>query len=426
MFLRKEIIEAHNERYNKLHTRKLAFTQWVLEAEKCEAIIEQLSLFTVATPSWALGAGGTRFGRFASGGEPASIFDKLDDVSLLARLTGATDSISLHIPWDMPDDTENLKQHATGLGIRFDAVNSNTFQDQPGQPYSYKYGSLQHNDRNTRHQAIQHNLDVLALGYELGAPALVVWLADGSSYPGQASMRQNLLNVQDSLSSIYNALPANMKMLIEYKPFEPHFYSTTIPDWGTSAYLANGLGDRALTLVDLGHHLPNTNIEQIVSVLLLQGKLGGFHFNDSKYADDDLTVGCIKPFQLFLIMNEMVEACEGQFHKLNDALCWMIDASHNLKDPLEDLMQSFEAIMIALAQALLVDRDLLKAARADNDVTGCQEILQQAYRSDVRALVAEARLRKGCAYAPVTCYREAGIRKHLISLRGSGSKASGL
>jgi L-rhamnose isomerase/sugar isomerase len=344
----------------------------------------------------------------------------------LAILTGATESISLHLPWDLPDHASALKLRAKELGIRFDAVNSNTFQDQPGQNHSYKFGSLQHNSRETRLQAIQHNLDVLALGYELGAPALVVWLADGTSYPGQGSMRQYLLNVQQSLSAIYKELPATMNMLIEYKPFEPNFYSTTIPDWGTSAYLANTLGERALTLVDLGHHLPNTNIEQVVATLLLQGKLGGFHFNDSKYADDDLTVGCIKPYQLFLIMNEMVEACEGHFYQLNDGLCWMIDASHNIKDPLEDLMQSFEAIMIALAQALLVDRKQLKEARNNHDAAACQEILQQAFRCDVRPLVAEARLRKGGAYEPITCYREASMRCHLIKKRGSVRKASGL
>ena len=264
-------------------------------------ILSQLSGFQVAIPSWALGAGGTRFGRYGIGGEPANLEDKIQDVGLIHALTGCAGAISLHIPWDIPRDTQAIKELAADNGLGFDAVNSNTFQDQADQKLSYKFGSLSNVNKEIRDLAIDHNKQVIDIGNALGSKSITVWLADGSNFPGQSNFRTALDFTAQSLQEIYQYMPTDWSMFIEYKPYEPHFYHTVIQDWGTSFMLANACGDRAYTLVDLGHHLPNTNIENIVSTLIYQGKLGGFHFNDSKYGDDDLTVGSIKPYQLFLI-----------------------------------------------------------------------------------------------------------------------------
>jgi L-rhamnose isomerase/sugar isomerase len=305
-------------------------------------------------------------------------------------------------------------------------MNSNTFQDQPGQKLSYKFGSMQHVDKSVRKQAIAHNIEVIKHGIALGSGSLTVWLSDGSSFPGQLNFRKAFQYTLESLQEVYEALPAAWKMFVEYKAFEPNFYSTTVGDWGQSLLYTSKLGSKAFTLVDLGHHLPNANIEQIVALLLMEGKLGGFHFNDSKYGDDDLTVGSIKPYQLFLIFNELIEGMDAKGMNHATDLGWMIDASHNVKDPLEDLLQSVEAIMITYAQALLVDRKKLSDAQQANDVTAAQEILQQAFRTDTRALVAEARRRSGGAINPLAIFRKEKIREKLIKERGAGSVATGL
>src|SRR4029078_9121174 len=275
---------------------------------------------------------------------------------------------------------------------KFDAVNSNTFQDQPGQSFSYKFGSLQHTDATVPEHAIAHNIEVIKYGIGLGSKALTVWLADGSCFPGQLNFRKAFERTLESLQEIYAALPGDWKVFVEYKAFEPNFYSMTVGDWGQSYLYASKLGPKAYTLVDLGHHLPNANIEQIVSLLLMEGKLGGFHFNDSKYGDDDLTVGSINPYQLYLIFQELVEGMDAKGMNHATDLGWMIDASHNVKDPLEDLLQSVEAIKIAYAQSLLVNSKALSQAQDNNDVVKAQEILQHAFRTDVRPLVAEARV----------------------------------
>jgi L-rhamnose isomerase / sugar isomerase len=312
------------------------------------------------------------------------------------------------------------------LGIRFDAVNSNTFQDQKDQEHSYKFGSLQHVNKAVREQAIEHNIEVINYGRDLGSDAITVWLSDGSCFPGQLNFRQAFQNTLESLQQVYAKLPSDWKMFIEYKAFEPNFYSMTVGDWGQSLLYASKLGKQAYTLVDLGHHLPNANIEQIVSLLLMEGKLGGFHFNDSKYGDDDLTVGSINPYQLYLIFNELVEGMDARNMNHATDLGWMIDASHNVKDPLEDLLQSVEAIKIAYAQALLTDRKRLNDAQQNNDVAQAQEILQQAYRTDVRPLVAEARLHAGGVLDPITFFRNSDVRANLINERGSVTIATGL
>lgn len=424
MFIEKKVIADHNETLLKAHTRRFSFAQETLPG--ITGVLDKLKKFQVAIPSWALGTGGTRFGRFSGGGEPRVLEEKIEDVGLLHALNASSGAISLHIPWDIPTDAKKIKELAAGYGLAFDAVNSNTFQDQPQQSHSYKFGSLQHVDKNVRKQAIEHNIEVIKHGIALGSNALTVWLADGSCFPGQLNFRKAFENTLEGLHEIYAALPDDWKVFVEYKAYEPNFYSTTVGDWGQSYLYASKLGKKAYTLVDLGHHLPNANIQQIVALLLNEKKLGGFHFNDSKYGDDDLTVGSIDPYQLFLIFNELVEGMDARNMDHATGLGWMIDASHNVKDPLEDLLQSVEAIMIAYAQALLVDTSALQTAQGNNDVTRAQEILQEAYRTDVRAIVAEARLQSGAALSPIQLFREQKVRKRLIKERGEKTIATGL
>lgn len=426
MIIGKDSIEQYNKREPGDFESDFGFLQNKLTKSgiDVDAIVNKIAGFQVAIPSWALGAGGTRFGRFSYGGEPATLEQKLDDIGLIHALTGSAGAVSLHIPWDIPTDVQAIKDKAASHGLAFDAMNSNTFQDQPGAGHSYKFGSLNAVNEDSRAYAVEHNKEVIRIGKELGSKSLTVWLADGSSFPGQLNFQTALARTEQSLKEIYAGMPEDWKLFIEYKPYEPNFYSTTIQDWGTSYMLANACGERAYTLVDLGHHLPNSNIEQIVATLMYRGKLGGFHFNDSKYGDDDLTVGSIKPYALFLIFNELVYGIEN--NPQNPYPAWMIDASHNIKDPLEDLIQSLEAILLAYAQALLVDQQSLKAAQQAGDVVLAQEILQHAYRTDVRPLLRAARLKTGAALDPVSAYRNLKVRETLISERGLYAKATGL
>jgi L-rhamnose isomerase / sugar isomerase len=391
-----------------------------------DVIVDGIARFSVGVPSWALGTGGTRFGRFPLGGEPRTIEEKLDDVAALNVLTGANRTVSLHVPWDRPSDVSGLKEHAASLGVGFDAMNSNTFQDNPETTgdgsVSFKFGSLAHADATVRKLAVEHNRQVIELGTELGSTALTVWLADGTNHPGQADYRSQFDRVADGLREIHEALPAGWLMFTEHKPYEPAFYSSVNADWGSSLLLAQAAGARARCLVDLGHHLPNTNVEQIVSRLAMTGRLGGFHFNDSAYGDDDLTVGSIDPYRLFLIVLELVHHGDGALPDL----AYMIDASHNVKDPLEDLLQSTDQLQVAVAHALLVDRDALAAAQDDDDPALCAEVLQAAYRTDVRPLVREARRRNGAAIDPLTAFRTSGYRAAAIAERGSDASATGL
>ncbi|EHQ24242.1 TIM barrel protein [Mucilaginibacter paludis] len=406
------------------HKRRFEFV--AADVANVDDVLQKLEAFQIAIPSWALGTGGTRFGRFSGGGEPRSLEEKIEDVGVLHALNKSSGAISLHIPWDIPQNHQAIKTLAAQHGLRFDAMNSNTFQDQAGAPESYKFGSLQHIDKAVRDQAIAHNIEVIKQGIELGSKSLTVWLADGSSFPGQLNFRGAFERTLDSLKQIYAALPDDWKLYLEYKCYEPNFYSTTVADWGQSLLYVTKLGPKAYTLVDLGHHLPNANIEQIVSLLLMEGRLAGFHFNDSKYGDDDLTVGSINPYQLFLIFNELVEGMDARGMNHATDLGWMIDASHNLKDPIEDLLQSIQAIQIAYAQALIVDKEALVAAQKVNDVALAQEILQKAYRTDVRALVSEASLRAGGAIDPIGAYRKLQVRENLIKERGAKTVATGL
>ncbi len=391
-----------------------------------DALIAEVARFSVAAPSWAVGTGGTRFGRFPQGGEPRSTEEKIDDVAALDAVTGANRSVSLHVPWDNPADPAALKARADQAGISFDVMNSNTFQDHPSTTgdgeISYKFGSLAHSSPDVRKRALEHNRAVIDLGVQLGSTAITVWLADGMNHPGQANFRRQFERVADGLRELHDGLPAGWELFVEHKPYEPSFYASVNSDWGTSLLLAQQAGEHAKCLVDLGHHLPNTNIEQVVSRLAMVGRLGGFHFNDSKYGDDDLTVGSIHPYQFFLIVLELVEHGDGVMPDVR----YMIDASHNLKDPIEDLIQATDQIQLPIAHARLVDRELLTEAQERNDPALGAEILQAAYRSDVRPLVAEARRRNGAALSPLMTFRRLGYRQAMVDERGADSLASGL
>ena len=382
--------------------------------------------FAVAVPSWGVGTGGTRFARFPGRGEPRNVFEKLDDCAVIHQLTRATPSVSPHFPWDRPTDAAELRGHADALGLTFDAVNSNTFQDQPGQEHTYKYGSLTATNAATRAQAVAHNIECIELGRALGSKALTVWVGDGANFPGQSNLRGALERYLESMRSIYAALPDDWNVFIEHKLFEPAFYATTIADWGTSFACATALGPKAKCLVDLGHHAPNTNIEMIVARLAQFGKLGGFHFNDSKYGDDDLDSGSINPFQLFLVFNELADAAlrEGPAF----APAYMLDQSHNVTDPVESLMNSAVEVQRAYVQAALVDRARLAELQASNDVLPAAQTLKDAFRTDVSPILAMARVRAGGAADPVACYRSSGYRDRVASLRPAkaGASSSGI
>jgi L-rhamnose isomerase/sugar isomerase len=374
-----------------------------------EGVIRRSMKFGVALPSWGFRQGGTRFGRFPVAHEPQTLEEKLYAAALVNDLTGVTPRISLHIPWDTPEKVATVRRTARELGLRFDAMNSNTFEDAPGQQHSYKYGSLSHTDPAVRKQAIEHNIRCIEFGEALGSKALVVWLADGTNFPGQQNFRHALDRTIDSLENIYELLPKDWRLLIEYKPFEPAFYSTVINDWGTALMVCQELGEQASCLIDLGHHLPNTNVEQIVARLVAANRLGGFHFNDSKYADDDLSSGSIKPYQLFLIFNELIDAAHDPLVKSRKprfSPSYMIDQSHNIKDPLEDLITSAVDIQRAYVKALLVNRKTLAYHQTRNDVTMAERVLKVAFETDVSPILAEIRVRKGGAIDPVLAYRQ--------------------
>jgi L-rhamnose isomerase/sugar isomerase len=392
------------------HTKD--FTELAARLERdglaADALVDAILEFEVALPTWALATGGTRFGRFPGPGEPSTLREKMEDAALIHQLTAAAPRISLHIPWDEPDDIDAVRADAARLGLAFDAVNSNTFQDQPGQALSYKLGSFSNPSAAVRRQAVEHHRHVIEIGKALGAEAITVWLADGSNYPGQMSLRGSFERVRECLHEVYAAMPQSWRLFTEHKPYEPAFYATVVQDWGSSLLLAQSLGDRAQCLVDLGHHLPNTNIELVVARLLGEGRLGGFHFNDSKYGDDDLTSGSIKPYVLFLIFHELVLAKKERLPGFDPA--YMIDQSHNLKDPIEAMLQTVDQLQQAYAKACLVDVETLAEHQASGDVIMAERTLKRAYETDVRPLVAEARRRRSGALDPVAAFRASGYR----------------
>lgn len=372
----------------------------------------RVARYGVAIPSWGVGTGGTRFARFPGPGEPRGIFDKLDDCGVIQHLTRATPRVSLHYPWDKAAPAD-LMAKAEEVGLGFDAMNSNTFQDQPGQPLSYKFGSLSHTDAATRAQAVEHNLDCIDLGRAIGSKALTIWVGDGSNFPGQTSFTRQFARYLDAVKQIYAGLPDDWRLFTEHKMYEPAFYSTVVQDWGTNLMIAQEVGDRAKCLVDLGHHAPNVNIEMIVARLLQAGKLGGFHFNDSKYGDDDLDTGSIDPYRLFLVFNELVDAeATPGFDPAH-----MLDQSHNVTDPIESLMVSAMEVQRAYAQASLVDRSALDGFQHDNDALMATTTLKAAFRTDVEPILAMARFEAGGAINPVAAYRASGYRARVAAER---------
>ncbi|MGN8021526.1 L-rhamnose catabolism isomerase [Phyllobacterium sp. 22229] len=387
-----------------------------------EAITAKVADFFVAVPSWGVGTGGTRFARFPGQGEPRGIFDKLDDCAVIHQLSRATPNVSLHIPWDKADP-QQLKAHADALGLGFDAMNSNTFSDAPDQAHSYKYGSLSHVDAATRKQAIAHNIECIEIGDAIGSKALTVWIGDGSNFPGQSHFARSFERYLDAMAQVYKALPDDWRIFSEHKMFEPAFYSTVVQDWGSNYLIAQTLGPKAFCLVDLGHHAPNTNIEMIVSRLIQFKKLGGFHFNDSKYGDDDLDAGSIDPYRLFLVFNELVDAEERGAENFHPA--HMIDQSHNVTDPIESLISSANEIRRAYAQALLVDRAALDGYQDGNDALMASDVLKRAYRTDVEPILAEARRRAGGAIDPIAAYRASGYRQKVGKIRPASTGGSG-
>ncbi len=385
-------------------------------------VLDKVSAFTVAVPSWGVGTGGTRFAKFPGAGEPRDIFDKLEDCAVINQLTRATPSVSLHIPWDRADPNR-LKQAASRFGLGFDAMNSNTFSDAPGQAHSYRYGSLANYARDTRQQAIEHNLECIEIGRTVGSKALTVWIGDGSNFPGQVNFTKVFEYYLDAMKQIYADLPADWKLFTEHKMYEPAFYSTVVQDWGTNYLIATELGEKAYCLVDLGHHAPNVNIEMIVARLIQFGKLGGFHFNDSKYGDDDLDTGSIDPYRLFLVFNELVDA---ELRKAKGfAPAHMLDQSHNVTDPIESLIRSANEVRRAYALALLVDRRELEQYQQSNDALMASETLKQAFRTDVEPILAKARLDAGGAIDPVAAYRASGYRQRVAGIRPSVAAGGG-
>ncbi|UXN73507.1 L-rhamnose catabolism isomerase [Devosia sp. A8/3-2] len=386
-----------------------------------DTIKAKVAEFNVAVPSRGVGTGGTRFARFPGLGEPRDIFDKIEDCAVIAQLTRATNTVSLHIPWDKADPNR-LKQAASRFSLGFDAMNSNTFSDAKGQLQSYKFGSLSSADAGTRQQAVEHNLECIEIGQTIGSKALTVWIGDGSNFPGQTNFATQFEYYLDSMKAVYAELPADWRIYTEHKMYEPAFYSTVVQDWGTNYIIAKELGDKAYCTVDLGHHAPNVNIEMIVSRLAQFGKLGGFHFNDSKYGDDDLDAGAIDPYRLFSVFNELVDA-EARYKDFHPA--HMLDQSHNVTDPIESLMLSASDVQRAYAQALLVDRMRLQGAQSANDALAATQELRHAYRTDVEPILAMARLEKGGAIDLLGTYRAAGYRAKVAEIRPAVEGGSG-
>ena len=383
------------------------------------SVIAALQQFNIETPSWGYGDSGTRFKVFHWPGAASTLREKLADAAQVQHVTGICPSVAIHIPWDKVDDWQAVREYAAQLGLRIGAVNPNLFQEDV-----YRFGSLSHYDRSVRQRAIEHVIDCIQIAQTVGSNIISLWLADGTNYPGQDDLRRRRHRLLDSLQAIYAAMPAGMRLLIEYKFFEPGFYSTDLPDWGTSLLMAQKLGPQAEVLVDTGHHAQGTNIAQIVAQLLDENRLGGFHFNDRRYADDDLIVGSQNPFELFCIFNEIVGAgAEGNANA--GRIAYMIDQSHNIEPKIEAMIQSVINVQTAYTKALLVDRDALRAAQEAGDVLGAYRELQAAFESDVRPLLAEFRARQGRHPDPIAAFRASGYAERVASERAGSVLGSG-
>ena len=370
---------------------------------------------TIELPSWAFGNSGTRFRVFTTAGVPRDPYEKIDDVAQVNAFTGITPRVSLHIPWDKTDDYDALRRHAEDRGIRIGTINSNVFQDE-----DYKLGSLTNPDERVRAKAIAHHLECIDIMLATSAPALKIWLPDGTNYPGQDSIRERQDRLADSLSEIYAALDDDQLLVLEYKFFEPAFYHTDVPDWGTSLVHCLSLGERAKVVLDTGHHAPGTNIEFIVAQLVRLGRLGAFDFNSRFYADDDLIVGAADPYQLFRIMNEIVAA--GALAP-DSGVNFMLDQCHNLEEKIPGEIRSATNVQEATAKALLVDREALKAAHLAGDVLAANDIFIDAFNTDVRPMLAELRESQGLAPDPMRAFLDSGYLERLRSERVGGNAA---
>jgi L-rhamnose isomerase / sugar isomerase len=376
-------------------------------------LLDRLRRLEIETPSWGYGNSGTRFHVYPWPGAARDVRERIDDAALVHRLTGCCPSVALHIPWDAVDDYRDLRRYAEEQGVRIGAINPNLFGDD-----AYRLGSLCNPDAGVRARALAHCRECVEIAQEVGSTIVSLWLADGTNYPGQDDLRARRRRLLDGLEKLYALLPEGMRLLVEYKFFEPAFYSTDLPDWGTAALVCRRLGSQAQVLVDTGHHPQGTNVEQIVAVLLAEGLLGGFHFNNRKYADDDLIVGAIDPFELFRIMREIAHA------EAPERIAFMIDQSHNVEGKIDAMIQSVSNIQTAYAKALLVDEERLTAAQGDSDVLGAHRVLMEAFEADVRPLLARLRERVGVDPDPVEAFRRSGHAERLAHERGTASVES--
>ncbi|MCD6520608.1 MAG: L-rhamnose isomerase [Anaerolineae bacterium] len=378
-----------------------------IDVEKVKAALKKQ---WIETPSWGYGDSGTRFKVFKQPGAARTPFEKIADAAQVHKFTGIAPSVALHIPWDKVDDYRELKEYAESLGLKLGAINPNLFQDD-----DYKLGSVCHPDPAVRQKAVEHILECIEIAKTVGSQIISLWLADGTNYPGQDSFRARRHRLIEALQQAYAAMPAPMRLLIEYKFFEPAFYHTDLGDWGMALLTAQKLGERAQVLVDLGHHPLGTNIEQIVAILIDEGRLGGFHFNNKKYADDDLTVGSINPYELFLIFNELIAGELDPSVDMNVA--YMIDQSHNVKPKIEAMIQSVLNVQETYAKALLIDREKLTEAQLAGDIVRAEETLLEAYRTDVRPLLAAVREEMGLHPDPLAAYRASGYYEKICAER---------
>ncbi|MGH2716721.1 MAG: L-rhamnose isomerase [Thermoleophilaceae bacterium] len=387
--------------------RSYAVAREALEAAGVEVdrVIDRLRRQRIETPSWAFGDSGTRFAVFEAAGAPRSAYERFEDAAEVHRLTGVCPSVAIHVPWDRVDDYGALRGHAESLGLEIGAVNPNLFQDP-----DYRLGSLCHPDPAVRQRATEHVLECIEVASAVGSDALSLWLADGTNYPGQDSFAERHERLVRCLEQVYAALPEPMRLLVEYKLYEPGFYHTDLADWGGALLVCQHLGERARVLVDLGHHAQGTNIEQIVALLLIHGRLGGFHFNARKYGDDDLIVGAVNPFELFLILFELTDA-DAEDVRLG------LDQSHNIEPKIEASLMSVVNLQEAYAQSLLVDRAALAEARRVGDVLAAHRLVLDAYRTDVRPLCAHVRRELGAAADPVAEHRASGYAERVAQAR---------
>ncbi|BFT70389.1 L-rhamnose isomerase [Paenibacillus sp. P36] len=377
----------------------------------------KLKALKVETPSWGYGDSGTRFKVYKQNGVPRNPFEKFEDAAQVHKLTGACPSVAIHIPWDKVDDYAKLKQHAADLGVSIGAVNPNLFQED-----DYIFGSVTNSNAAIRRKATDHLLECVDIAKTVGSDVLSLWFADGSNYPGQVDIRARKTWMYESLKEMYNAMTPNMRMLIEYKFYEPAFYHTDLADWGMAFNMANKLGPQAEVLVDTGHHPQGTNIEHIVTYLLDENKLGGFHFNSRKYGDDDLIVGSVNPYELFLIFYQIIDAANDKNPQIRQAannIAYMIDQSHNIERKIPAMLRSVLNVQTQYAKALLINLDEVKDAQESQDVLGAEDAVRKAFEFDVTPLLQAVREEIGVPVDPMKAYLESGYDES-INVRGKG------